>query len=137
MNEKIKELKEKIEDFEAMKELKKDKDNLYATIMQSVVDAIKSKEYEIENLKDEINIDCLDEYKITKDKNMPGGLKIKSFKTLTYDIEKALEWAKEKGLFLLLDEKGFKKSAETLNLDFVEEGSEYKVTYPKVIKLEE
>ncbi len=95
----------------------------------------KTLSEEIETLITSIKEEGLEEYKETGSKTLTGGFKVQSKSTLSYDKETALEWAISKGLFLSLDEKAFKKSASSLNLDFVTEEKVDTVTVPKVVKL--
>jgi len=87
-------------------------------------------------LKTEIDRTAITLFEETGIKKLYGGIGIRETKTLSYDNEKALNFAKEKNMFLALDKKAFDKVAVSLNLDFVESGTVSKVTYPKVIKLE-
>lgn len=66
-----------------------------------------------------------------------GGVGIRVAKTLDYDSNQALNWAKEKDLFLQLDTKAFEKVAKTETIDFVKIGEKVTVTFPKEIKLED
>jgi len=86
-------------------------------------------------LKTGIDTTALALFGETGDKKLYGGIGIRETKTLSYDKEKALDFAKEKNMFLALDKKAFDKVAVSLNLDFVESGTVAKVTFPKVIKL--
>jgi len=72
-----------------------------------------------------------------KVKKFIGGFGIQERKNFVYDSKLAFDFAKEKGIFLKLDEKSFEKAIEGLNLDFVKEEKVVKVTVPKVISLED
>lgn len=64
------------------------------------------------------------------DRKPAPGVEIKMFKTILYNAERALEWAKKAGMCLIpeqLDEKAFGKVAQATKLDFVSYGEEPKV----------
>jgi hypothetical protein len=138
MKEKVEELEKRIENLENLKTQKKEKEFQFKEDNKVILDGILEEEKEIKLLKENIEIHCLAEYKINKlNKEFLGGIKIKEYAQVKYDKDKALNWAKEKNMFLLLDQKAFEKAADSLNLDFVETDEKLlKVTYPKKIKLE-
>ncbi len=72
-----------------------------------------------------------------KVKKFFGGFGIQERKKFVYDEKLAFAFAKEKDMFLELDKKAFEKAIEGLNLDFVKEEKEIKVTTPKVIVFED
>ena len=86
-------------------------------------------------LKAELTIEALAEFKLLGKKKLLGGIGIREGSTLSYSPEKALEYAKEKSMFLALDVKSFNKVAGSLSLEFVETGTKTTVTFPKAIKL--
>ncbi len=119
--EKVKKLKAKISDLESynneFKKLQEEFDENNSFIIERL-EAIKK---DIEILKDEVSIEALAEYKKTGSKTIGFGIKVKTMtkKIISYPMKTAFDWAKEKGLFLKLDENEFKKVAENLNLDFI------------------
>ena len=56
-------------------------------------------------------------------------------KKLNYDEKIAFDWAKEKQMFLQFDKKGFEKAATSLNLEFVEETTTLRATFPSKIEV--
>ena len=86
-------------------------------------------------LKAELTTEALAEFKLLGKKKLLGGIGIREGSTLSYPPEKALEYAKEKSMFLALDVKSFNKVAGSLGLEFVETGTKTTVTFPKEIKL--
>lgn len=72
-------------------------------------------------------------------KKLYGGIGIQEKDVYEYDVKKALDWGKEKDMCLMLDKKAFEKIIKVQELDFVtkKEKEEVKVTFPKVIKIEE
>lgn len=72
-----------------------------------------------------------------KVKKFFGGFGVQERKKYIYDEKLAFAFAKEKDMFLQLDVKSFEKAIEGLNLDFVKEEKEVKVTTPKVIVFED
>lgn len=137
MEEKIKQLKEKFESLEEFQKEKKEKDTKHAESIKTIVSGISTVTKEIGDLKKEISKEVLVKFEETKEKKYYGGIGVKEYKTLTYDSVKALTWAKEKDICLTLDKKSFEKIAESQLLDFVDVSTDPKVTYPKVIKIED
>ncbi len=86
---------------------------------------------EIENLENEVRPLAIAEYQATTHKKMWGGIGIQEKSSMTFDAAKALAFAKEKDMFLKLDEVTFKKAAPTLGLDFVKIEKVPTVTFPK------
>lgn len=76
-------------------------------------------------------------FKVDGVKKRLGGIGIRVGEILDYDDTKALEWAKEKDMCLLLDKKSFDKIAKVQELDFVQKEERITVTFPKEIKLED
>ena len=70
-------------------------------------------------------------------KKLYGGIGIRENEVLTYDLIKATNWAKEKQMFILFDQKSFDKAAMNLGLDWVTSSKEPSVTFPKEWKLED
>lgn len=72
-------------------------------------------------------------------KKLYGGIGIQEKDVYEYDVKKALDWGKEKDMCLMLDKKAFEKIIKVQELEFVtkKEKEEVKVTFPKVIKLED
>jgi hypothetical protein len=87
-------------------------------------------------LKSELSVEAEEEFDKTGNKKLDGGIGIRVSKTVEYPADKALAWAKEKDMFLQLDDKAFKKAASGLNLDFVEQVEKITVTFPKEIVLD-
>ena len=121
--------------LEEIKTLKKE----FEESIKEKVKSLKEKEEEITKLRDTISVEALEEYKENgrSSKKLSGGIGIREKSVISYDEEKALEFAKEKDLFLSLDKKTFEKSAPTLNLSWVTVKKEETVTFPKMINLEE
>ena len=132
---KVQALKEDLELLEIQdNKIKKLKDEF----MESMVDQILIKtelELSISDLKAELTTEALAEFKLLGKKKLLGGIGIREGSTLSYSPEKALEYAKEKSMFLALDVKSFNKVAGSLSLKFVETGTKTTVTFPKEIKL--
>jgi len=87
--------------------------------------------------KSEIELLALADYKKNANKKLFGGVKIQERKSLKYDKAKALSFAKEKDMFLILDTKAFEKAATSINIDFIEIVTSLKTTFPAVITWEE
>jgi len=84
------------------------------------IEQIKTKKEIIDGVETELRTLALEEYAITNDKKLTGGLGIRVMKKIEYDNEKAFKWAKEHSLALSLDKKKFEKLAKSESLDFVE-----------------
>ncbi len=137
MKELIKQLKEKIEQFEIETvDFKKAKKSAMEALDDSA-DSIVTLVKDITELKEKIEPLILAEFKKTKKKKLYGGLGVQEKNVLTYSEAKALEWAMGKQLCLSLQVKPFEKLASTQNLDFVTQSKIPKVTYPKIIEIPE
>ena len=86
---------------------------------------------EVEGLKNKVGPLAIAEFEKTGSKKMWGGIGIQEKPSMTFDAVKALAFAKEKDMFLILDEATFKKAAPTLGLDFVKIEKAPAVTFPK------
>jgi hypothetical protein len=134
--ENLKTLQSKMIELEKTSENIKTKKTEFDKIIESEVLLKKNLELEIETVKKVIEEEALKEYKETKNKKLDGGIGIKVMNTLTYAKEDAFKWAKEHNLCLLFDDKSFETLASTQDLDFFTKSTNDKVTFPKVIKLE-
>lgn len=101
---------------------------------KSIEDRIAARDAigkDIEEIKSALGIEAMKVYEETGSKKPGGGLGIRVSKKISYDKDKALEYAKEKDMFLTLDVKAFEKVAADLGLDFVTIGSVASVTFPR------
>lgn len=131
---KLKELEEKIEDALLIKK------GIYSKAEEKasfITNTLTQLELERIELKKEIEVQILQKFKETAEKKYFGDIGIKEYKEINYDKDEAFKWAKEKDMFLKLDDKAFDKAAESLNLPFVKIEKKPKVTFPKIIKIEE
>lgn len=137
------ELKELVESYsfnngnlDALKGALKMKEDTFKEENKGLMKSIEEAKEFISNEKKIIEEKILEEFKKDKTvKKFYGGLGVQERKAITYDSKVALDWAKEKDMFLLLDKKSFEKVAESLNLDFVTSDTNDIVTFPKKIKL--
>ena len=136
MNEgKVKELKESMELLETQTtNIKKLREGFEETLKELIADR-KDTETALAGIKTVLTAEALEEFKESGEKKLYGGIGIRESPTLSYPADKALEFAKEKGMFLSLDKKSFDKVADSLGLDFVTTGKKTTVTFPKVVKL--
>jgi len=120
---------------EEIKNLKKE----FEDSISDKVTTLKEKENLLTLIKEEITEEALEEFHENgkKSKNLTGGIGIQERTTISYDEEEALEFAKEKDLFLMLDKKAFEKAVPNLNLSWVSVDKYERVTFPKEIKLDE
>ena len=137
MKEKIKKLKKEIEKFDTLSEKLKAKKKAYEKEVEKLATDVKDQKKVVEDLKGEITPLAEKEYKNTDKKKLYGGVGIKVTNVLTYDEKKALAWAKEKDLFIMLDTNAFEKTAPTLDYDWITKKKLPKVTFPKKIVLED
>lgn len=122
-DEKVREIKKKYE--AEIAEYKNSVD--YGTTLQT-----------ISELKDEVTTLAKQKFNETKEKKMIGGIGIREGEEVSYDENKALEWAKAHNLCLALDKKAFKDVIKHQEFDFVNKTPTIKVTFPtKGIKLED
>jgi len=141
-----------IENLRKLRDLSAELDEKKAVIVKKKSDFAMTLQLDnerVENLESQIVLykmgiesDALAEHEETGSKQLAGGIKIqdKTDVKIVYNNEKALEFAKEKGLFLQLDKKSFEKALPNLGkLDWLTktETPFKKVTFPKVIKLED
>lgn len=134
---KVNELASLVEALETNSNLIKEMKAKHKKELEALDLSKKSLESMISKIKEEIEKEAIKEFKETGNKTLYGGIKVQEAKTLEYDEKKAFEFAKEKGLFLILDKKAFEKTAPTLAEKWIKVGTSEKVTYPKVIKLDE
>ena len=117
------ELKQKQEMFEEEnKNLFESRNKLRETI--SECKAVLKENAEVGYLKDGL-------------KSRMGGIGIRVSIIPVYDEKQALQWAKEKNLFLQLDSRAFEKVAKTGEIEFVKLEEKITVTFPKQIKITE
>jgi len=126
----LRRLKELLEKEEAIK-------NQIAMVTEGLNAEKKEVSREIDEIKGVLTLQGLETYQATGNKKLDGGLGIRVSSVLEYDQAKALEFAKEKNMFLQLDSKAFEKVAGSLGLDFVTTKDKITVTYPKEIVINE
>ena len=136
MENDVRYLKEVQENLDTKKELLKQKKEEFEKENADLLSGIRGLEENVNNTKQKIEEQALTLFESTKEKKMFGGIGIQERIDIQYDADKALEWAKEKDMFLALDIKSFEKAVEGLKLDFVKIDKKPKVTFPKQIKLE-
>lgn len=101
---------------------------------KAIIESLSENRGKLGIIEGEIRTMALQEYGITKDKNLTGGLGIRIMKRMEYDSEKALNWANEHKMCLTLDRRAFEKIAKTDQIGFVEFKEEVTATIPKEIK---
>ncbi len=132
----VKELNEEIQKIdEQAKEIRRQADEEVKQLKEEV--SYKDLEEQLKLEKQKIESEARQEYTITKEKKLLGGVGIREISTIEYDKEKAFKWAKEHNLCLELDTKAFEKIAKNQDINFVKKEKEIKVTWPKEIKLED
>lgn len=137
-------MKEKIKEYieqeslldKTITEIKSKREEFEKTL-QTLLAIKAEQETKIAELKLPIIEEAKKEFKETGLKKLYGGIGIKENSVLTYDLVKASDWAKEKQMFIVFDQKAFEKAAMNLNLDWVTSSKEPTVTFPKEWKLED
>lgn len=137
MKELVKELDELTKSLDLVINTIKEKTALYEQDIAQLIEEKKNKETAITSVKEKIDTKVLQEFDKTKEKKYYGGIGVQERSEIEYDEAQVLEWAKEKKLFLQLDKKAFEKVAESIGAPSVTVEKKAKVTYPKVIKLED
>jgi len=104
---------------------------------KELIDRINKLSTELESDKEELISEALDDFRVTGSKQLLGGLGIRVSSKLSYDEDKAFNWAKEHGLCLKLDVKSFEKLAKIQQINFVMVDEIITVTFPKEIKIDD
>lgn len=113
-----------------------DKMKVFADENQALMDTEKRLKAGLLGVEMAIKEMAVSEFKEKGIKKMLGGVGIRESAGLEYDDSKALEFAKEKDMFLVLDVKGFEAAAVSMKLDFVSVVKKISATLPKVVKYE-
>lgn len=133
--EKVKELISLMESLEATKATIKSREDLFKESIANEVEIKKNQEIAIASLKEELSSEALEEFKESGNKKLLGGIGIRETETVSYDLKDAFKWAKEKDMFLQLDDKAFKKAVKSLGLDFVKTDKVASVTFPAKLEV--
>lgn len=107
--------------------------------MKDDFDKLKMFEEENEKLRSQISAEAKTKYIETGNKKLDYGIGIRVMNKLSYDDEKAIEWAKENmpiAIKQTIDKKQFETYAKTTELDFVDKSDEITITFPKEFKNE-
>lgn len=133
----VKELKEEREKLESIQVNLKSKKEDYEKSIQQEKEQLELHKSKIEGIEKTINELATNHFKETGEKSLYGGIKVQEANVISYDPDKAFNWAKEHSLCLSLDTKSFETLAKIQQFDFVTIKKEPKATFPKVIKIEE
>lgn len=141
-------MEKELEELKAVREKlqeQKDQYNIeYETFVEQhkeLTASIGESKNRIFDLTTEIKLEAIEEYEKTGNKTLTGGVKIKLFPKMKYDVEKALKWAIHHEMALSLDKRRFEQLAKienigkTDNLDFVEIEDIPQATIPANIML--
>jgi len=113
-------LKEQREKLAAAKEKYNKATEKFREEQKETLDYIDSTNFVIGGLTTDIKAEALTEYEKTGNKKLECGVGIRVVSKMTYEQDKALDWAKEHQMALTLDKRVFEKHAKVENLDFVE-----------------
>jgi hypothetical protein len=138
MIEEIRKLKEKTDTQDSLDRQFKALQKKFEDSTKELKERLDEAKKQVNQQKDVVEKEVLAQYARSKETKYPGGLGIRVYKTPTYSPDEALEWAKEKKMFLKLDTKAFEKAAGGMDLDFVKIEDVPKMTVPsKGIVIEE
>jgi hypothetical protein len=113
------ELKEKMKELKELRDKANTKkiqlDNAYENFNSMMADEVA--EYDmlvdfIENKEKYIREAVIEDYRKDLEKHRDFGIEVKILKSIKYSEDNALKFAKDHGLFLQLDKKGFEKFAK-------------------------
>ena len=116
-----------------MKEFKENKE-IFDKENEMLINLIKDTSESINDIKEILRIEGVNEYKTTNSKKLTGGLSIRITKDVRYDNDLAFSWAMNHKMCLSLDKTKFKKIAKVQELDFVDLIEKETVCFPKVLK---
>lgn len=117
--EKIETLNTLQQDYENVKNSLKVKEEEFKESNNLLFDTIEKLSQSIEEVKEELKYQGIEEFKETGVKKLTGGLSIRELNNVSYDEETALKWALNHSMALKLDTSKFKKIAKIQELDFV------------------
>ncbi|MEW6095063.1 MAG: hypothetical protein AB1567_00860 [bacterium] len=127
----------RVDEVEKLKQEYNEKKRQFEEENGELILALNSFQAGLEEKKQEIKIIAEEEFKITGQKKLLGGIGIREGINLIYDSDKAFAWAKEHSLCLQLDQKTFEKIAKETLIDFVSRETKITVTFPAKIQIEE
>jgi hypothetical protein len=129
--ETVENLKEVISSLKEKKEILKQLQEKFNNENKDLINEMVNLNTEVETQTAIVKYDAIEEFKVNGVKKLVGGIGIRETKVISYNEADALKWAKEKDLFITLDKKAFEKSAESLNLEFVNVNKVIQATIPK------
>ena len=129
--ETVEKLKEVISSLNEKKEILKQLQEKFNVENKDLINEMVNLNIEVEKQTAIVKYDAIEEFKVNCVKKLVGGIGIRETKDISYNEADALKWAKEKDLFITLDKKAFEKSAESLNLEFVNVNKVIQATIPK------
>lgn len=129
--ETVEKLKEVLVSLNEKKEILKQLQEKFNVENKDLINEIANLNTEFEKQTAIVKYDAIEEFKVNGVKKLVGGIGIRETKDISYNEADALKWAKEKDMFITLDKKAFEKSAESLNLEFVNVNKVIQATIPK------
>ncbi|MEW6095262.1 MAG: hypothetical protein AB1567_01865 [bacterium] len=131
------EYQDNINEVEKLKQEYNEKKRQFEEENVELILALNSFQAGLEEKKQEIRVIAEEEFKITGQKKLLGGIGIREGINLVYDEVEAFNWAKEHSLCLQLNQKAFEKIAKETDIDFVSREVKITVTFPAKLELEE
>jgi len=134
MKEKLIQFQEEIDKFDKLREEWEEKKKVLEKENSTLLADITASSVDIDVARAAIKALAEDEYNLTKNKQLIGGLGIRIMTALKYDPEKALVWAKNHDMCLTLNKRDFDKIAKIQEIDFVSKIENVVVTFPPKIE---
>ena len=135
IKERLKELSNLREEVEKGNATLQTKREIWEAEHKKEIEELKDKKEIVEHIENLLRPLAIEEYTITREKQLTGGLGIRVMKKLQYEQDKALEWSLNHRLCLQLDKRAFESLAKTQKMDFVEIKEEITATIPKKIEV--
>ena len=142
--EKLKEFKVQRDAVEKIKEAMDAEQQKFNEAHKVEIVSLAQNRERLNLMEDGLRDLALEEYALTKDKKLTGGMGIRILKKLDYESDKALIWAEQHHIGLTLDKRAFESFAKSqeadlkkAKLDFVTIREEATATIPKEIKIED
>lgn len=121
-------VKKDLDDLKAQLEFKKlalkdaisELTSAFNTSNQSLISAVQSMEDLFTSIDSSLRTGVIKHCVMNGVKKANAHMSIRTGTMVQYDAKEALDWCKEKDLFLTIDEKAFEKAAPAMGLDFVD-----------------
>lgn len=136
MEENLNLLKENQIHLEKLRETYKKEMEDFTTKNAELIAGIEFVSGKQEEIKEDLRIEAIEEFKKTGKKKLMGGIGIRILSKLIYSESDAMNWADKNMPIVIkkvIDKKQFETFAKGTDLDFVEKEEKLSVTFPKEI----